>query len=301
VLLIVALARPRKQTGLTEISTEGVAMEVVVDHSGSMATEMDYFGQKLSRLEVVKKVLAEFVEGSKQLGGRQGDLIGLVQFARYPDTTCPLVLGHSVLLKFLEGTQIVQLRSEDGTAIGDAIALAAARLKNAEDELEKRKKALGFGESGTDNPALIDNYKIKSKIIILLTDGINNTGELMPPDAAKIAGDWGIRIYTIGIGSGESYMTVQTPLGTYKMPVGEELDESLLKQIAEQTGGFYGRADDAKALQQVVEKIDKLEKSEVKTVQYAQYTEKFGPWTLGAILVLTLEILAGCTIFRKIP
>jgi Ca-activated chloride channel homolog len=295
-LLIIAFARPRKGTVLSEISTKGVAIEVVADHSGSMQTEMDYYGQNLNRLEVVKKVLADFIDGNgKELAGRNNDLIGLVTFARYADTTCPLVLSHNVLLEFMKKTEIVSLRNEDGTAIGDAIALAAARLKKAEKEITQRNAQLM--QSGEKQQ---DSFKIESKMIILLTDGINNIGA-DPLQAAELAKQWGIKIYTIGIGSAQAYATVQTPLGTYKMPTGQALDEGLLKTIAERTGGFYGRADNAKTLQSIVGKIDKLEKTEVKSVQYTQYAELFGPWTLAALSVLVLEILAGCTVFRKIP
>jgi Ca-activated chloride channel homolog len=299
-LLIVALARPRKGTVLSEISTEGVAIEVVADRSGSMQTEMDYYGQNLNRLEVVKKVLSDFIEGNKKnLVGRSNDLVGLVIFARYADTICPLVLSHNILLEFLKKTEIVGLRSEDGTAIGDAIALAAARLKKAEEEIKQRNAQLiQAGDKKLDEQA---GFKIKSKVIILLTDGMNNAGEHNPLQAAELAKEWGIKIYTIGIGSDQAYATIQTPLGAYKMPTGQSLDEGLLNAIAETTGGFYGRADNAKTLHSIVEKIDKLEKSEVKSIQYTQYAELFGPWTLAALLVLVLEMLASCTVFRKIP
>jgi Ca-activated chloride channel family protein len=276
-------------------------MEVVVDHSGSMGIEMDYYGQKMSRLETVKKVIAEFIAGDKKgLGGRTGDLVGLVTFARYADTACPLVLGHSVLVKFLEGTQVVQMRSEDGTAIGDAIALASARLNTAEEEIKKRREKLGFGEGDEKAGGGNEEYKIKSKVVILLTDGINNTGR-NPLEAAELAKKWGVKIYTIGIGSGQSYMTIQTLTGSWKVPTGQELDEALLKSIAEKTGGFYSRADDAKSLKEIIEKINKLEKTEVKTVQYAQYKESFGNLTFAALLILAAEMIAGCTVFRKIP
>ncbi len=300
-LLIVALARPRRGTVLSEISTEGVAIEAVVDHSGSMQTEMDYYGDKLNRLEVVKKVLSDFIEGDKKdLKGRSSDLIGLISFARYADTKCPLVHSHNVLLEFLKKTEIVTIRSEDGTAIGDAVALGAARLQKAEEEIQQRKKQLvSSGEKISD--AGESSFKIKSKVMILLTDGINNAGQYDPLEAAELAKKWGIKIYTIGIGSSQAYTTIQTPLGTYKMPTGQELDEGLLKAIAERTGAFYGRADDAKALRNIVEKIDKLEKTEVRSVQYTQFAERFGPWTLTALLVLAAEILASCTVFRKIP
>ena len=300
-LLIVALARPRKGTVLSEISTEGVAIEAIVDHSGSMQTEMDYYGDKLNRLEVVKKVLSDFIEGDKKdLKGRSSDLIGLISFARYADTKCPLVHSHNVLLEFLKKTEIVKIRSEDGTAIGDAVALGAARLQKAEEEIQQRKQQLVLsGEKISD--AGESGFKIKSKVMILLTDGINNAGQYDPLEAAELAKKWGIKIYTIGIGSSQAYTTIQTPLGTYKMPTGQELDEELLKAIAERTGAFYGRADDAKALRNIVEKIDELEKTEVRSVQYTQFAERFGPWTLTALLVLAAEMLASCTVFRKIP
>ncbi len=300
-LLIIALARPRKGTVLSEISTEGVAIEVVADRSGSMQAEMDYFGRKLNRFEVVKKVLSDFISGDKKgLTGRSNDLIGLVTFARYADTTCPLVLSHNVLLEFLKKTEIVRIRSEDGTAIGDAIALAAARLKKVEEEIQQRKAQLVQpGEKISDENE--SGFKIKSKVIILLTDGINNAGQYDPLQAAELAKNWGIKIYTIGIGSAQAYRTIQTPLGTYKMPTGQNLDERLLQAIAERTGGFYGRADNAETLHQIVEKIDELEKTKVKSIQYTQYAELFGPWTLAALLLLVLEILVSCTILRKVP
>ena len=113
--------------------------------------------------------------------------------------------------------------------------------------------------------------------------------------------EWGIIIYTIGIGSGEAFTTINTPLGKYKLPAGQNLDERLLQAIAENTGGFYGRAGDAEALKKIVEKIDQLEKTNVKSIQYTQYAERFGVWAMAAMLMLGFEILAGCGVFRKIP
>lgn len=301
-LLIVSLARPRKGTVLSEISTEGVAIEVVVDRSGSMETEMAYKGQKLNRLEVVKKVLQDFVAGDKdEFKGRSGDLIGLVTFARYADTLCPLVHSHNILLEFLKKTNIVRIRSENATAIGDAIALAAARLKKAEKQIELRKKNLLLSGETVADSSDEAGFKIKSKAIILLTDGRNNAGKYDPLEAAELAKEWGIKVYTIGIGSGQAYTTVQMMMGSFKVPTREDLDEKLLKAIAEKTEAFYGRADDAGALRKIIEKIDSLEKTKVKSIQYTQYAETFGPWTLAALMVLALEMLASCTIFRKIP
>lgn len=302
-LLILALARPRQGTVLSEVSTEGIAIEAVVDRSGSMSTEMDYYGEKLNRLEVVKRVLSAFIEGDKKdLAGRPGDLIGLVTFARYADTVCPLVLSHGVLTEFLRQIQIVSIESENYTAIGDAISLGAARLRKAEEEIQRRNTQLGSAAGQQTQLPDAPAFKIKSKAIILLTDGLDNASRHRSPlEAAELAREWGMRVYTIGIGSGQAYRTVRTMLGTYRVPARQELDEKLLKTIAEKTGGFYSRADDAEALRKIVRRIDEMEKTEVKTMQYTQYEERFGWWTLPALALLGLEMLAGCTVFRKIP
>ncbi|MCF7972596.1 MAG: VWA domain-containing protein, partial [Phycisphaerae bacterium] len=295
--VIVALARPRKGTVLSEISSEGIAIEAVVDRSGSMQAEMDYNGLELNRLDVVKRVLAEFIQGNKhQFEGRTGDLIGLITFAKYADTTCPLVLSHSVLLEFLKQTQIVtqEMSNEDGTAIGDAIALAGARLQKAEEEIQRRRVSLGM----TDANDVPEGFRIKSKIIILLTDGRNNQGEYAPLKAAQLARDWGVKIYSIGIGSDQAFTTMQTPMGKFKIPAQNDLDENLLTQIAETTGGFYRRADSARVLEDIVKTINDLETSEVKTLQYTQYSEQFMPWIWGALGLIMLEILGSCTVFR---
>jgi Ca-activated chloride channel family protein len=303
-LLIVALARPRKGTVLSEVPSEGVAIETLVDRSGSMRAEMDYNGQKLSRLDVVRRVLADFIKGdSKQFQGREGDLIGLVTFARYADTVCPLVHGHTVLLEFLKQTKNVELNSsEDGTAIGDALALAAARLKKAEEEISRRRAEMGVARSGDANAVSSEgpHFQIKSKAIVLLTDGRHNAGEYDPLTAADLAKQWGIKVYTIGIGSSQSFATVQTLFGTMRVPARDELDEGLLQAIADRTGGFYSRADDAESLVKIVQKINSLEKTSVKS-QVIQYAECFQWWTWPALGVLVAEILASCTVFRKIP
>jgi Ca-activated chloride channel family protein len=303
-LLILALARPRKGTVLSEISTEGVALEAVVDRSSSMLTEMDYDGEKLDRLEVVKRVLGDFIEGDKKgLRGRTSDMIGLVTFARYADTICPLVLSHGVLTEFLRQTQVVVPGGkEDATAIGDAISLGAARLKKAEEEIRRRNVQLRFAGSPGTKADDINGFKIKSKAIILLTDGIDNASRYKSPlEAAELAKQWGIKIYVIGIGSGQAYKPVEGLLGTFYMRTPNQLNEGLLKAIADRTGGFYSRAGDAESLRKIVKKIDEMEKTEVKSVQYMQYAEHFGLWTLPALVLLGLEMLAGCTVFRKIP
>ena len=171
------------------------------------------------------------------------------------------------------------------------------RLKR---EIHQRKVHLASAGEGISD-AEESGFKIKSKAIILLTDGINNAGQYDPLEAAELAKKWGIKIYTIGIGSSQAFTTRDLLGRTFRVPVGQDLDERLLKRIAQNTGGFYGRADDAEALRTIVERIDELEKTEVKSVQYTQFAERFGPWTLAALLILGAEMLAGCTVFRKIP
>jgi Ca-activated chloride channel family protein len=130
---------------------------------------------------------------------------------------------------------------------------------------------------------------------------VHNAGEYQPLAAAKLAKEWGVKIYTIGIGSAQSFVTIDTMMGPMRIPSRDDLDERLLRAVAESTGGFYARADDAESLRSIVRKIDELEKTEVKTMQYTQYAERFGPWTLAALVALAAEVLASCTIFRKIP
>lgn len=289
VLLVVALARPQKGKEQIRIVSKGVAIEMVVDRSGSMGAEMGYAGQKQTQLEVVKNVFAEFVQGNgDELEGRSNDLIGMITFARYADTICPLTLAHGALTLFLESVQLVKQRSEDGTAIGDALALAAARLKTAEEILAQQ----------TENDA--NQYEIKSKVIILLTDGQSNAGKRLPREAAQLAKEWGIKIYAIGIG-GEGVTTIQTPFGDYKVATGSGVDARTLEEVARATGGESWLAEDADSLRKIYEQIDEMEKSEIESVRYLDYRELFVPFALAALSVLALEILLSCTIFRRIP
>ena len=289
-LLVIALARPRKGMKIEQISTEGVAMMIVVDRSGSMGEAMLYEGQQLNRLEVVKRVVADFITGDGQdYQGRIGDMVGLVTYARYADTQCPLVRGNTIITDFLKETQLVTQRSEDGTAIGEGIAVAAARLQKAESQIIEDQARL-MSEQQKEDP----DFTIKSKVIVLLTDGINNAGQYHPLEAAKLAAEWGIKIYTIGIGS-------ETRQRGFFSMIGPSLDERLLSQIASETGGFYARADNAEKLREIYKKIDELEKTDVKSIEYVDYAEQFGPWAMTALGLLLFEILAGSTVFRKIP
>ena len=289
-LLIVAIARPQMSRSETRVSTEGIALEMVVDRSSSMRAEMDFEGERLNRLEVVKRVFTEFVVGNgDDLPGRPHDLIGMIAFARFADTAAPLVRAHDALVQFVRGTKIVQFEAEDGTAIGDALALAAARLKRAEEDIAR------WAESGNAGA-----FKIKSKAIILLTDGRNNAGDMTPGQAAALARDWGVKIYAIGIGGGEEFITVQTPLGAVRVPTGG-MDEATLRTVAEVSGGRHFVAADGDALRNVYREIDRLEKTEIETLELSQHDEEFLPYALAAGLLLLSEIVLSNTWLRRAP
>lgn len=291
VLLITALARPQRGMEHIRQVSKGVAIEMVVDRSGSMGAEMDFEGQRLTRLEVVKRVFEEFITGNgKDLPGRPNDLVGMIAFARYPDTVCPLTLAHGALSRFLEKVNLISRRSEDGTAIGDAVALAAARLKTAEQALAQQT-----------NAKKQQDYQIKSKVIILLTDGQNNCGRRLPQEAAALAKQWDIKIYAIGIGGGDAVQTVRTPFGSFKVATGSGVDQATLKAMAETTGGLARMANDAQTLRRIYREIDQLEKSEIESIRYLDYRELFVPLALAALGLLMLEVGLACTVFRRIP
>jgi Ca-activated chloride channel family protein len=291
ILLVLALARPQMGREKVKDVTKGVAIEMVVDRSSSMSAEMDYRGVRLDRLAVVKKVFEEFIMGNgEELSGRPNDLVGMVAFARYADTMAPLTLGHGALLRFLDQVAIVTRRSEDGTAIGDALALAAARLRTAEEDLAKF--ASGSGEK---------EYEIKSKIIILLTDGQNNFGMRTPEQAGQLAADWGIKVYTIGVGGDEGVSTVKTLFGNFKVPTGTRVDTTPLQRVAEMTGGIFRMADNDESLREIYAEIDRLEKSDIESVRYIDYRELFVPFVMAALCLVILETLLAATVFRRIP
>lgn len=289
-LLIIALARPQAGLEKVEESSQGVAIEMVVDRSGSMGAEMEFDGQAMTRLDAVKRVFAEFVNGNQRdLRGRPSDLIGMITFARYADTVCPLTLAHGALSGFLDTIHLVPQESpENRTAIGDAIALAAARLQTAEETLAR--------QAGGETKA----YTIKSKIIILLTDGQSNIGRHAPEEAAALAKEWGIKIYTIGVG-GDDVVKVQTLLGTRMVRTGEGVDRATLAKLAEVSGGVFRMAEDAAGLRAVYQEIDQLEKSEVESVRYIDYKEYFWGFVLAAFGLLILETVLSCTVLRRLP
>ena len=272
-LIVAALARPQKGQESIVVSSEGIAIQMVVDISGSMMAE-DLAKDK-SRLDVVKQVFEDFVLGENNSAGRVNDVIGMVTFARYPDARCPLTLDHGVLMQLIDDTEIVKQEDEDGTAIGEALALAIERMKDTE---------------------------AKSKVIILLTDGMNNRG-VNPLEVAPVAKTFGIKIYAIGAGTrGLAPFPVMTRSGERVLrPVRVEIDERTLTAIAEETGGKYFRATDSTSLQKVYEEIDKLEKTRTESVKYLDFTELFGYFLFPGLALILLEHLLACTWFRSVP
>ncbi len=275
-LLVVALARPVSGRDPVRNVTEGVAIQMVLDRSGSMGIGMDYRGDTLPRFEVAKRAFADFVLGDgRDLRGRPDDLVGVVAFAGYADTISPLTNSREALRGLLKELTIIRDASKDGTAIGDGIALGAARLRSAEQEA---KAAAAAG----------DTYRIKSKVLILLTDGEQNAGKRSPAQAAALAAQWGIKIYAIGVSS--------TPGGGFPSASGE-----VLRQAAEATGGIFREAGDERSLRAVYGEIDRLEKSEVHTLQYLSVRELFAPLTLAALALLCLQLLLSATALRRLP
>jgi Ca-activated chloride channel homolog len=265
-LLIVAFARPQTGRHEEEALTEGIDIVLAVDISGSMRTE-DF--KPRNRLVVAKDVVAQFVRG------RRNDLMGLVVFAANAYTRCPLTLDYGVLLDLLSQVDIAS-REEDGTAIGMGLATAVARLKDA---------------------------RGKSKVIVLLTDGRNNRGQIDPLSGARLAQAIGIRVHTIGVGTeGEAPYPIDDPiLGRRYINVQADIDEETLQQIAAATGGRYFRATDARALKEIFTTIDRMERTEIKVRGYTRRTEQFA-WFLypGALLIL-IEVVLSSTLLRKIP
>ncbi len=267
-LLIFALARPQLADVKTEVSSEGVDILLTIDTSGSMqALDFKINGEEVDRLMAVKKVVSDFIKN------RLSDRIGMVVFGDMAYTQTPLTLDYDVLLNFLDQVEIGA--AGDATAIGDAIALSVKRLK--------------------DLPG-------KSKIIILLTDGRSNAGRITPEKAAEIAAEYGVKIYTIGVGSrGPVPFPERTFFGIRHVLVQLDIDEEALQRIAEKTGGQYFRATDTEALKKIYETIDKLEKSEAKVTHYREYQELFRYFLGAAFAFLLCEMILKQSIYRSFP
>ena len=263
VFLVIALARPQRTDKWSTTTTEGIDIMMSLDISSSMLAQ----DLKPDRLQAAKDVAASFING------RPTDNIGLVIFAKESFTQCPLTLDHAVLLNLLKDVQCGML--EDMTAIGHGLATAVSRLKDS---------------------------KAKSKVIILLTDGSNNAGEIAPLTAAEIAKTYGIRVYTIAVGTiGEAPYPVQTAMGVKMMPMKVEIDEKILTQIAQTTGGLYFRATNNKALIEIYKEIDQMEKSKMQVQEYSQKYEDYTTFAMIALSFFLLELLLRYTLLKNIP
>jgi len=260
--LTVALARPQSSNTTEDRDTEGIDIVICIDVSGSMLSE----DLKPNRIEAAKNAAMKFVDD------RPSDRIGLVIFSGESFTMCPITIDHNVLKE-----QISQVKSgmlPDGTSIGMGLATAVDRLRFS---------------------------KGKSKVIILLTDGVNNTGLIDPNTALEIVKAYGIRVYTIGAGTeGEAMIPISTPNGTQRVLEKVEIDEVLLRQIAKETGGKYFRATNSSSLNYIYKEIDNMEKTKVQVSSYKHYSELFFPFALIAVICLLLEMSLRYTVFKSI-
>ena len=292
--VVCALARPQKEVLATKDVREGIAIMTLLDISSSMQMEMGFEGKKANRLEVAKKVLENFVAGNDTtLGGRKDDLVGLVTFARFADTVCPLTLSHDAVIYLTREVEVQDRPNEDGTAYGDATALAAAHLKKYEELQQDSEESLS-------KDAVVP--EIKSKIIVLLTDGENNCGNHLPEQAAAMAKHWGIRIYTISFGDPPKKKLVKATDGSdVSLPLEQSPTEGLLRLMAEQTGGIFRRASSFDTLEAVYAEIDQLEKSELKPVKYKEMEDNFSIFVLSVLGLLVVDIFLRTTLLRTVP
>jgi len=267
-LLVGALARPQLGNKSTEILSEGVDIMLAIDTSGTMEA-LDFIadGKRVTRLEAVKRVVKDFV------GGRESDRVGMVVFGTHAFLQCPPTLDHGVLLSFLDKAEVGM--AGEYTAIGSAIALGVSRLK--------------------DLPG-------KDKVIVLLTDGINNRGKVSPETAAKLAKTLGVKVYTIGVGSkGKAPFRVSTILGDRLRYERVPLDEGTLRLVAKETGAEYFRATDTEALEMIYGQIDKMEKTKARVKEYTEFFELYTWLVIPALALVSLELLLKNSVLRQIP
>lgn len=270
-LLVLAMARPQTGRSLTKLHTEGIDIVLAIDTSGSMqALDLDAdrpIRNRRNRLAVAKDVVEEFIDS------RDSDQIGLVVFGAQAFTQCPLTLDHGILATFLERLEIGM--AGDATAIGSALGTAVKRLRDSE---------------------------AKSKVVILLTDGLSNAGSLTPIKAAEIAATFGVKVYTIGVGTrGQAPFLIDSIFGQQVVHQNVEIDEPTLRRIADMTGGAYFRAEATQGLEEIYSQIDQLEKTEITMESYMEYNERFRWFVLPALGLLLFEVVLLGTRFRKLP
>jgi Ca-activated chloride channel family protein len=262
-LLIVALARPQSSNSWSNVTTQGIDIVIALDISSSMLA-MDF---RPNRIEAAKDVATQFISG------RTNDRIGLVVFSGESFTQCPLTTDRATVINLFKGIESGMI--EDGTAIGNGLATAVSRLK--------------------DSDAI-------SKVVILLTDGENNRGEIAPVTAAELAKTFGIRVYTVGVGTiGTAPYPVQTPFGVQVQDVEVKIDEVTLEKIASTTDGKYFRATNNNKLTEIYEEIDKLEKSKIDVKEFSKREEEYLKYAIFGGLLLMLGMFLKTTIFRNIP
>ena len=271
-----ALAGPRSSEGFSQIRRDGVAIMMVVDTSGSMsALDLSTAERERTRLAAVQDVFEHFVLGGGELPGRPNDAIGLVRFAAFADTAAPLTFDRETVVAIARNLEITTLREENFTAIGDALGLAVERLRES---------------------------AARSRVAVLLTDGVNNAGVESPRAAAELARAQGVKVYTIGAGTtGVAHVRVRGAAGTELRAVRVEIDESTLRDVAERTGGRYFRAGNAEALVDVYAEIDRLERAPITEDRTRQYEEWFA-WPLAAALALAAAGWLGRgVLFARVP
>lgn len=262
-LLILALARPQTNLNRQDISVEGIDIILATDISSSMLAE----DLKPNRIEAAKEVAVQFINS------RPDDRIGLVVFSGESFTQCPLTSNHALLINLFNEIGVGMI--DDGTAIGDGLATAVNRLKES---------------------------KAKSKVIILLTDGVSNMGYIDPQSAAEIAELYGIRIYTIGVGTmGTALFPVRTQFGIQYQRMEVKIDEALLQKISALTNGKYFRATNKQKLQEVYKEIDRLEKSKIDVTEFSRKKEEFLPFVILALVLLTLEFVIRFAVLKLVP
>ena len=263
VMIVISIARPRSSEELSKVDTEGVDIVLAMDVSTSMLAR----DLTPDRINASKDIAIEFISQ------RPSDRMGIVVFAGESFTQCPLTTDRATLINLMKEVQTDLI--EDGTAIGNGLATAVARLKDSD---------------------------ARSRVVILLTDGVNNSGEVSPQTAAEIAKTYGVRVYTIGVGKeGMAPYPVMTPFGVQVQNMKVEIDEKLLKEVAESTGGRYFRATDNTKLAEIYSEINKMEKAKTTVDSFPVYKELFGPFALAALFALLLELFFKWFIIRRLP
>ena len=263
VMIVISIARPRSSEELSKVDTEGIDIVLAMDVSTSMLAR----DLTPDRINASKDIAIEFISQ------RPSDRMGIVVFAGESFTQCPLTTDRATLINLIKEVQTDLI--EDGTAIGNGLATAVARLKDSD---------------------------ARSRVVILLTDGVNNSGEVSPQTAAEIAKTYGVRVYTIGVGKeGMAPYPVMTPFGVQVQNMKVEIDEKLLKEVAESTGGRYFRATDNTKLAEIYSEINKMEKAKTTVDSFPVYKELFGPFALAALFALLLELFFKWFIIRRLP